>query len=113
MNADVQAYIDQIAPEQRPLFDRVHRLIRSAFPEAGLSLAYGLPTYRVGDRRLHVGAWRHGVSLYGWDKDRAAAFTARHPDLLSGKGTIKLRSGKAADVTDQELSDLIRGSLEP
>jgi uncharacterized protein YdhG (YjbR/CyaY superfamily) len=113
MNAEVQTYIDAIAPGHRPLFDRVHRLIVSEFPEAGLVLSYGLPTYRVGNRKLHVGAWQHGVSLYGWDKGRAAGFTSRHPDLLSGKGTIRLRSEKASDVTDEELTGLIRASLEP
>ncbi|MBX7551843.1 DUF1801 domain-containing protein [Streptomyces sp. NPDC004232] len=112
MNADVQTYIDEIASEHRPLFDRVHRLIVEAFPEASVALSYGLPTYRVGNRKLHVGAWQHGVSLYGWDKDRAAGFTSRHPGLVSGKGTIRLRSEEAADVTDDELIGLIRASLE-
>ncbi|MEU9169837.1 DUF1801 domain-containing protein [Streptomyces sp. NPDC048420] len=113
MDADAQTYIDGIAPEHRPLFDRVHRLILGAFPEADLALAYGMPTYRVGDRRLHVGVWRHGISLYGWDKDAGADLLSRHPGLLSGKGTIRLRSQEAADVTDDELSALVRGSLGP
>ncbi|OIJ94926.1 hypothetical protein BIV25_21310 [Streptomyces sp. MUSC 14] len=113
MNAEVQAYIDEMASERRPLFDRVHRLILEAFPKARLVLSYGMPTYQVGIRKLHVGAWQHGVSLYGWDKDRAAGFTSRHPDLVSGKGTIRLRSEEAVDVTDNELRDLIRASLEP
>ena len=70
MNAEAQTYIDGIAPEHRPLFDRVHRLILEAYPEADVVLAYGMPTYRVGDRRLHVGVWRHGISVYGWDQHR-------------------------------------------
>ena len=113
MDADVQTYIDAIDPEHRPLFDRVHRLVLGAYPEAHLVLAYGMPTYRVGDRRLHVGVWRHGISLYGWDRDAGAALLSRHPGLLSGKGTIRLRSQEAADVTDDELSALVRASLGP
>lgn len=111
MDADVQTYLDGTAAEHRPLFDRVHRLILRAYPDAGLTLSYGMPTYRVGDRRLHVGVWRHGVSVYGWDKERAAGFVSRHPDLVSGKGTIRLRSQAAAELTDDELGDLIRASL--
>ncbi|MFG2791750.1 iron chaperone [Streptomyces sp. NPDC048419] len=112
MDAEVRTYVDGIAPEQRPLFDRVHRLILATYPEAGLVLSYGMPTYRVGERKLHVGVWAHGVSFYGWDKDRAAGFIARHPDLVSGKGTIRLRSREAADVSDEELSDLLHASLD-
>ncbi|SHM78722.1 iron chaperone [Actinacidiphila paucisporea] len=112
MDAEVQAYVNGITSVHRPLFERVHRLIMEAYPEAGLVLSYGMPTYRVGGRKLHVGVWQHGVSVYGWDKERAAPFTSRHPDLVSGKGTIRLRSEQAAGVTDEELGELIRASLE-
>ncbi|WP_020133483.1 DUF1801 domain-containing protein [Streptomyces sp. 351MFTsu5.1] len=111
MDADVQAWIDGIAPGHRPLFDRVHRLILGAFPEAAVELSYGMPTYRVGARRLHVGAWRHGVSLYGWDADAGADLLSRHPGLLSGKATLRLGPGEAADITDDELRALVRASL--
>ncbi|MFK4102150.1 iron chaperone [Streptomyces sp. NPDC019531] len=113
MDADVQTYIDGIAPEHRPLFDRVHRLILRAYPDADVVLSYGMPTYRVGDRRLHVGVWRHGISVYGWDKDAGADLLSRHPGLLGGKGTIRLRSQEAPDVGDEELSALVRASLGP
>lgn len=112
MDAEVQTYIDAIPSDHRGQFDRVHRLILEACPEAVLVLSYGMPTYRVGDRKLHVGVWRHGVSIYGWDKERGAAFVSRHPELLSGRATVRLRSQGAADVTDDELSELVRASLE-
>ena len=35
-------------------------------PEADVALSYAMPTYQVGTNRLHVGVWKHGVSLYGW-----------------------------------------------
>ncbi|MFC1419530.1 DUF1801 domain-containing protein [Streptacidiphilus cavernicola] len=121
--ADAQTYIDGIAAEHRPLFDRVNRLILELHPEARPVLSYGMPTYRVGKRKLHVGVWKHGVSIYGWGGDRDAGFTSRHPELLSGKATIQLRSGDAgpntdpgtaADtdaVTDEELREFFRAAL--
>lgn len=112
MDAEVREYIDGIAPEHRPLFDRVSGLILDVAPEAGLMLSYGMPTYRVGKRKLYVGAWQHGVSIYGWGKDRDGGFVSRHPDLVSGKGTLRLRSQDAADITDDELRDLIHAALE-
>lgn len=45
-------YIDGIAPEFRPLFDRVDRLTRALHPEATVGISYAMPTYRVGKRRL-------------------------------------------------------------
>ena len=111
MDVDVQRYLDQIPAEHRTLFDRVHGLILEVHPEASPVLSYGMPTYRAGGRRLYVGVWRHGISIYGWGKDRAADFLGRHPALLSGKGTIRLRSQGPSDVTDDELRDLVRAAL--
>ncbi|MFF0012050.1 DUF1801 domain-containing protein [Streptomyces sp. NPDC005374] len=113
MDTETQTYVDAIDPGHRPLFDRVHRLILAACPDADIGLSYGMPTYRVGDRRLHVGVWRHGVSVYGWDQEAGAGLLSRHPRLLSGKGTLRLRSQEADDVTDDELTALVRASLGP
>jgi len=108
----VQVYIDAIAPEHRALFDRLHRLILEAYPEATLALSYQIPTYRVGQRRVYVGAWKHGVSVYGWQADHDAGFRARHPALLTGKGTIRLRPEDAAAIGDDELREFLRATLD-
>ena len=63
MDEAVQGYIDRIAAEHRPLFDRLHRLILDVHPDATVVLSYKIPTYKVGNRRLHVGAWKHVLSL--------------------------------------------------
>ena len=108
----VRGYIDAIAPEHRPLFDRIHRLILAAHPDVAVVLSYRIPTYKVGTRRLYVGAWKHGVSLYGWPQDRDAGFTSRHPTLKTSKGTIQLRPEDAVGIPDHELRDLVRAALE-
>jgi uncharacterized protein YdhG (YjbR/CyaY superfamily) len=107
----VQRYVDGIDPDHRPLFDRVHRLILEARPEASVSLSYGMTTYKVGKRRLYLGAWRHGVSIYGWRQGGDGGFTDRHPELRSGKGTIRLRTEQAAAIPDAELRDMIGAAL--
>lgn len=58
-----------------------------------------------------MAAWRHGLSLYGWREQDAATILARHPDLPSGRGTLRLTHGVAADVTDDELRRVVRGAL--
>jgi uncharacterized protein YdhG (YjbR/CyaY superfamily) len=112
MDEAVRAYIDGIDPAHRPLFDRVHRLILAAHPDAAVVLSYQMPTYKVGRRRLCVGAWQHGISIYGWQQDRDAGFTDRHPELRTSKGTIRLRPQDAAGITDDELGGLVGGALD-
>jgi len=112
MGEAVQSYIERIAPEHRPLFDRLHRLILAVHPDAEVVLSYKIPTYKVGNRRLYVGAWKHGLSIYGWQQGRADAFTSRHPALKTSKGTLQLRPEDAAAIPDDELSDLVRAALD-
>jgi uncharacterized protein YdhG (YjbR/CyaY superfamily) len=112
MDASVRAYIEAIAPEHRPLFDRLHRLILQAHPDAEVVISYQIPTYKVGKRRLFVGVWKHGLSIYGWDQGRDAGFSARHPELKTSTGTIQLSPAAAAAILDDEIRDLARGALD-
>jgi len=108
---EVQAYIDGIPAEHRPLFDRVHRLVMEANPGAKVTLSYQMPTYKAGSRRLYVAAWKHGISIYGWPKDSDDGFTARHPELVASKGTIQLRPEAAERIGDDELLGLVRAAI--
>jgi len=110
MDEAVRRYRDEMDSEYRPVFDRLHRLITGICPDADLVLSYGMPTYRIGRRRLNVGVWQHGLSLYV-SPNRDGGFSARHPELASGKGTIKLRPADAAAIPDAEFQDLIRAAL--
>jgi uncharacterized protein YdhG (YjbR/CyaY superfamily) len=111
MDDAVRDYIEAIDPEHRPLFDRLHRLILEAHPDAAVVLSYQIPTYKVGRQRLFVGAWKHGLSIYGWQQGRDGGFSDRHPDLWTSKGTIQLRPEDAAAIPDDELRDLARSAL--
>lgn len=112
MDEKLRAYIDGIAPETRPAFDRVHRLIVDTYPHAEVKLSYQMPTYTVGRGRLFVGAWKHGLSIYGWDQGRDAGFLVRHPELKASKGTVQLRPDQASQISDEELRLLIRAALD-
>lgn len=112
MDASVAGYIAEIQPEHRPLFDRVHRLVAEACPDAQLTWSYNMPTFKLGRRRLHVAVWRHGVSLYGWKAAGDGGFGDRHPELVTGRGTIQLRSEDAADISDDEIRALARSVLQ-
>jgi uncharacterized protein YdhG (YjbR/CyaY superfamily) len=112
MDAAVRGYIDAIPAEHRPLFDRLHRLVLEEHPDAAVVLSYKMPTYKRGDRRLFLGAWKHGVSIYGWDQGRDGGFAARHPKLKTSTGTIRLRPQDAAGIPDDEFRELVRAALD-
>jgi len=110
MDEAVRRYRDQMDSTQRPLFDRLHELIVGACPDAEVVLSYGMPTYRIGRRRLNIGVWKHEISLYV-SPNRDGGFSARHPELAAGKGTIKLKPQDAMRISDAELQDLVRAAL--
>ena len=112
MDEAVRTYIDAVDPAHRPMFDRVHRLILATHPDADVVLSYQIPTYKVGKRRLYVGAWQHGISIYGWAQGRDGGFAERHPELRTSKGTIRLRPQDAAAIPDGELSALVGAALQ-
>jgi hypothetical protein len=111
MDAGVQEYIDGIDPANRPLFDRINGLILGEFPDAEVGIAYKMPVYRLGDRSLNVGAWKHGVSFYGWVEDASLSVLRSHPELASGKGTLRIPRKLADDITDDDLIEVIRNGL--
>ena len=111
-NSDpVQDYIDAIAPANRPVYDRIHRLVLASYPDAEMLISYQMPTYKVGDNRLYVGAWKNWVAIYGLDESRDGGFAQRHPELRTSKGTIQLRPDAAAAIPDTEFRDLVRAAL--
>ncbi len=112
MDDAVQGYIDAIAPDRRPLFDRIHRLILDAHSDVETVISYQMPTYVLGRYRLYVGVWKHGLSFYGWEPGRDAGFADQHSDLVTSKGTIKLSPAAAAEIPDTELTDLFVAVLE-
>jgi len=111
MDDAARAYIDAIDPAHRPLFDRLHNIIVDAHPDVAITFAYQMPTYVVGGRRIHLATWRHGVSIYGWDRAHDGGFLERHPSVLSGRSTIRLRPTDASAIDDDELRGLLLPAL--
>ena len=105
-------YIEAITPEFRPLFERIHRLVLEVDPDPELVISYQIPTYKLDRHRLYVGVWKHGLSIYGWERERAAGFIAAHPELVTSKGTIRLGPRDAERIPDDELRDLVRAALQ-
>src|SRR5258708_38879667 len=100
-------------PAHRAVVDRTHRLTPQPPPGAEGPRACKMPAYKAGRRRLYVGAWKHGISVYGWPQDRDGGFTARHPDLVTSKGTIQLRPEDAARSEERRVGKECRSRWSP
>jgi hypothetical protein len=111
MEPNVTRYVEAIPPQQRPLFDRVQRLVLDACPQGEIAYLYKMPTYKVGKRRLHVAAWAHGLSIYGWKAHGDGGFTERHPETQTSTGTIRLTEEIASTIKDDEIRALARSAL--
>ena len=113
MDDVVRDYIDAIAPEQRPLFDRLHRLVLKTRPDAEVVLSYKIPTYKVGRKRLFLAVWKHGVSILRLGAGRRRRLRCPPPpELKTSKGTIQLRPADLAAIPDEEFRDLVRAALD-
>ena len=111
MNDDVAAYVDALEGDHRRLFDRVHRLVMEVQPGAQVVISYKMPTYVAGERRLHVGVWKHGVSFYGWEHGAGSDLVTRRPHLDSGRGTLRLPLSEAEQIGDDELRTFLAAAL--
>jgi uncharacterized protein YdhG (YjbR/CyaY superfamily) len=80
-----------VQPEDiRPVLERLRSIIRKAVPAAGETIAYNMPTYRLGEAPvLSFAAWAKHYSLY----TSTGAIVDRFPAELAGykvdKGTIQ------------------------
>lgn len=107
----VRDYIEAIPEDFRPLFDRFHRLILRARPDAAVVMSYQMPSYQADDHQLYLGVWEHGLSVYGWRRDQDDGFVSRHPGLKTSTGTLRLRPDDAEVISDDEILGLVRATL--
>ena len=116
IDKSAQNYLESLVPWEtgaRVQTERVIALAFAAYPEARVTVSYGIACVVAGKRRLYVGAWQHGLSLYGWSADRDAGFATRHRDLRSGKATLRLPPDVLAAMPDEELQEFIAATLAP
>lgn len=74
-------------------------------------LSYKMPTYVAGNRQLHVGVGKRGLSFYGWKHDLDGGLVARHQHLDNGKGVLRLPLTEAVHISVGELRALLAAAL--
>jgi uncharacterized protein YdhG (YjbR/CyaY superfamily) len=110
VNEDVEQFVSGVPEDSRPLFNRIRALIERLYPEASLSLWYGVPTFKTKSGWVSLGYWKEGVSLHSNGAHNIAAFKVAHPRIKTGTGTINLRMSD--EVPEESLAQVIRTAME-
>lgn len=107
-----QDYIDSVQDDRRSLMLHLNAIIQEVYPSLEPVIWYGLLAYRKSK------GWRNWVAL-GYRKDGVTLFTngshadqfkTRHPEVQTGKGSLRFKPGDTLPVEDIKL--LIRNSIE-
>jgi uncharacterized protein YdhG (YjbR/CyaY superfamily) len=97
--ATVDEYIAAQPAEAQARLRELRGIIRETVPGASESISYGMPTFALGGRRVHIAAAKRHCALYG------AALDA-FPDELRGYKTLR---GTVQFPLDQPVPrDLVR-----
>jgi hypothetical protein len=110
MRDDVKLFFDAVPPERRPLFDRLHALILSLYPQADIVLSYGVPTYRVKPGWVALGYRKGYVSIYTNGPHHLAEFKAKCPGVKTGMGCINLKLDEKVPLA--ALKQVIKHAIE-
>jgi uncharacterized protein YdhG (YjbR/CyaY superfamily) len=60
-----EEYIAAQAPEAQPRLQELRAIIRAAVPDVVEVISYGMPTYKLGRKRVHFAAAKRHCALYG------------------------------------------------
>lgn len=110
MNKEVQQLINAVSDERRALYDKLHELIMSMYPDAEVAIYYGIPTYKVKGGRVGLGYWKGGVSFFPYGGGYLDEFRARYPAIKSSKGTINFKLSDKIPVA--ALKKVIKTAIE-
>jgi uncharacterized protein YdhG (YjbR/CyaY superfamily) len=102
----VDDYIASQTPEVQPRLRELRAIIRAAVPDAAEVISYGMPTYKLGGRRVHFGAAKHHVALYGSAID---VYADELGDFQTLKGTVQFPLDRP--IPEQLVGNLVVGKL--
>jgi uncharacterized protein YdhG (YjbR/CyaY superfamily) len=107
----IAAYIARVPEARRERALALHGLILSQFPQAGVSFARRMPTYRLGENFVAWASRKGQLSLYASSEAPIAGFRARHPEVDAGKGCLRFGDRQRLPLAD--LAQVVRAALAP
>ncbi|NOT76759.1 MAG: hypothetical protein HOP08_17675 [Cyclobacteriaceae bacterium] len=64
VSKDIDAYIAGYPEEVQEKLQKVREAIRKAAPEAGETIAYGIPTFTLNGNLVHFGGFKNHIGFY-------------------------------------------------
>lgn len=87
--ADVDEYMTKVPPRRREAMQQLRELVESTADDLVVDMAYGMPTYRVGEHVLCAYAsQKNYMSLY-LDMDRVKKYRTEFGSLNCGKSCVR------------------------
>lgn len=110
MNKEVQHFMDSVPEDRKPLFNQLHTLILSMYPDADVVLSHGVPTYKAKSGWVALGYRKGYVSLYTNGPHNIAEFKEKYPAVKTGTGCINFKITEKIPVT--AIKRIIKRTIE-
>jgi uncharacterized protein YdhG (YjbR/CyaY superfamily) len=107
----IAGYLARVPEARRERALALHALILSLFPQAAVSLAHRMPTYRLGENFVAWASQKGQLSVYACNEESIAGFRARHPEVDAGKGCLRFGDRRRLPLAD--LAQVVRRALAP
>ena len=91
MNADVTAYLDALAPEQRTALLQLREIIVGAAPQAAETIAYGVPAFKLDGPLVSYGAGKAHCAFYVQSPAVLQQMAALVAGFDTSTGTIRFK----------------------
>ena len=87
--SSIDEYIDTFPEDTQKILKQVRRTIKTAAPEAGEKISYGIPTFTLNGKYLiYFAGWKNHISIYPIPIGDEA-FNKEISQYIAGKGTLK------------------------
>ena len=87
--SSIDEYFETFPEDTQKILKQVRRTIKTAAPEAGEKISYGIPTFTLNGKYLiYFAGWKNHISIYPIPIGDEA-FNKEISQYVAGKGTLK------------------------
>ena len=105
----IDEYMQKVPPARRGRVEEIMGRIRSWFPDARITIRYGMPTFVIGRNWVSVANQKSYVSVYTCSGEHVAPYIEKHPGIKHGKGCLNFRDRDGIDYGD--LMEVVNRAL--
>jgi uncharacterized protein YdhG (YjbR/CyaY superfamily) len=110
----VEEYIKTFPPAIQTILENIRRVIQRTAPEASETISYGIPTFKIKDKRLvYFAGWKHHVSLYPTPAGDVA-FQQKIAPYRKAKSTLQFPIDKPIpyELVEEMVTLLVKENVE-